>query len=102
MITRKEFENLPFKIIEDRKYPLVEPYKVDETHCFIICPYCNEKHKHGSRGGKDYEGHRLAHCSKSEPPIYASKKRVNEYFIKVKELEDRNYNWGYFIINKKN
>jgi hypothetical protein len=40
----------------------VKPFKVDFTHIYIKCPFCGRTHYHGSCGGKNYAGSRVAHC----------------------------------------
>lgn len=42
--------------------PTVTPLSVDCVHVVIKCPYCRQKHYHGSCGGGHYWGHRVAHC----------------------------------------
>tara|TARA_R100000750_G_scaffold38821_1_gene25021 strand:+ start:137 stop:529 length:393 start_codon:yes stop_codon:yes gene_type:complete len=57
-------------------HPRVKPFKVDDVHVFIKCPYCKETHTHGVSGG-DYEGYRSPHCypPKSSPDYYIEKKQ---------------------------
>lgn len=50
----------------DQQIPHVTPLHVDERYVTIRCPYCGKKHLHGSRGGTEYAGHRVAHCDTRE------------------------------------
>ena len=61
----------------------VKPFKVDNIHVYIKCPYCKETHVHGSCGGKDYKGFRSAHCI-SKPSFDL------QYYIEEIEKEKNN------------
>ena len=56
--------------------PRVKPFKVDDVHVFIKCPYCKEIHTHGASGG-NYEGYRTPHCY---PPTSSQ-----NYYIEKKQ-----------------
>lgn len=44
-----------------RSIPVLLAEPVDASHVRVWCPYCRRYHTHG--GGKDWEGHRVAHCT---------------------------------------
>ena len=60
-----------------QSYKYVRPFKVDNVHVHIKCPYCKEIHIHGSGGGNNYEGHRVAHCMIKPNEVSV------EYYIKT-------------------
>lgn len=43
--------------------PQVMPFYINYEIVKIRCPLCNKIHTHGSCGGVNYQGSRVAHCS---------------------------------------
>lgn len=51
-----------FKLDSVQLIPIARIIKIDNVHVVIECPYCGQKHYHGSRGGQEWWGHRAPHC----------------------------------------